>query len=85
MNTRSNDFVSENKLPGVVYGVDDDRNVLKLMVTVDLPVIEKELRRLGQKFENTIYEMTIQDEQQSELQKHLVVPRQTQLCGCKFH
>jgi hypothetical protein len=72
--------LSDNLVPGVVYGVDDDRNVLKIMVVADRPILEKQLRTFGRTFENTIHELFISGNEGSEHTKHLVLPRQTQFC-----
>lgn len=70
-------------VPGVLYGVDDDRNVLKSMVSVDKKTLVRELQERGKSFENTVYEVSISGEN-GTVSKHLVTPRQTQFCSCKF-
>jgi ribosomal protein L25 (general stress protein Ctc) len=70
-----------NSIPGVIYGVDDDRNVLKHMVTVDKKLLAKELRERGRSFENTLYEIVLETETGNT--SYVVVPRQTQFCPCK--
>jgi ribosomal protein L25 (general stress protein Ctc) len=32
------------KVPGVLYGVDEDQNVVKILVTVDEKAVSKEMR-----------------------------------------
>jgi hypothetical protein len=53
---------SGRRVPGVVYGVDNDGNVSKQLVTVHELDIERELRRVGMSFENTIYELVVKRE-----------------------
>lgn len=74
---------SENRLPGVIYGVDDDKNVLKVMVTVDTKEVKKQIRTLGRSFENTIHEIAVPIEGKPEPLKFQVVPRTTQFCARK--
>ncbi|RYG63531.1 hypothetical protein EON64_15765 [archaeon] len=71
-------FTLEKQVPGVVYGQDDDGNVLKRMVTVDKLALTRELGKQGKSFENTLYELEVQEEGQGT--RYLVVPRQVQLC-----
>lgn len=68
-------------MPGVVYGVDDDRNVLKRMITVEKNLLMKELRDKGRSFENTIYEIVVEDT--TGKSSYVVVPRQTAFCPCE--
>lgn len=75
---------TENRLPGVIYGVDDDKNVLKVMVTVDTKEVKKQIRTLGRSFENTIHEISVPIEGKPEPLKFQVVPRTTQFCARKF-
>eukprot|EP01033_Poteriospumella_lacustris_P016895 gene16896-12092_t len=71
----------QNRLPGVIYGVDDDKNVLKVMVTVDTKEVKKQIRTLGRSFENTIHEIAVPIEGKPEPLKFQVVPRTTQFCA----
>lgn len=71
-------------LPGVVYGIDDDKNVLKVMVSVDKTSVQNELRTNGKSFENTIYELSVKGEDTADPLKFVVVPRDTQFCARKF-
>ncbi len=71
-------------MPGVIYGVDDDKNVLKVMVTVDTKEVKKQIRTLGRSFENTIHEIAVPIEGKPEPLKFQVVPRTTQFCARKF-
>lgn len=61
------------KVPGVIYGVDEDQNVLKIMICVDSKLIMTEMRDKGKSLESTIYELHVDG------QKHLVTPRQLQI------
>ncbi len=63
-------------IPGVVYGQDDDKNVVKTLVGVDQKMLAKELREKGTTFENTLYELVVDGEHGP--MKVLVTPRQTQ-------
>ncbi len=72
-------YEADHIVPGVVYGLDDDRNVLKRMVAVDQKLLLKELRVRGASFENTIYEVVIKSETGSV--SYIATPRQTQLCA----
>ena len=81
-----------NLVPGVVYGNDEDNNVIKQMITIPQNELMRELRQKGVSFENTVYELTIKrtldsdasegtDAQQTPseiVSKFLVTPRQTQ-------
>ena len=64
----------EGVIPGVLYGLDDERNVLKRMVSVELKTIAKELRERKNSMENTIYRLRLDDGT-----AHLVTPRQLQV------
>ncbi len=79
---KSRELRSQNLVPGVLYGVDDDRNVLKTMVTIDSKLLMKEIETRGSSFENTVYELTMEGENGNT--KHLVTPRQTQFSSCKL-
>lgn len=57
-----------------MYGVDDDRNVVKTMCAVDKNIINKALREKGRSFENTLFELQLDDKT-----SHLVTPRQLQI------
>ena len=46
-------------IPGVIYGVDENRNIVKSMFTVKQKDLMRELRQNKQSFENTIYEVTL--------------------------
>ena len=68
------------QVPGVLYGVDEDQNVVKILVTVDEKAVSKEMRERGKSLESTIYELTLQSDGESGVtQKHLVTPRQLQV------
>lgn len=47
------------RIPGVVYGVDESKNIVKTMFTVAQKDLMRELRLKGQSFENTIYEISL--------------------------
>lgn len=77
--------IDDNVLPGVVYGVDSDRNILKILVKIDKEAVKTELRTNGKSFENTIYELSVEGENKSAPPlKFNVVPRNTQFCACKL-
>ncbi len=61
-------------IPGVVYGKDDDGNVLKVMVSVPIKDLVKELRKQGKSFENTIYRVVVQPTGE----QYITTPRQIQ-------
>lgn len=65
---------SSGLIPGVVYGVDEDRNVVKISVVTPVKELVKEMRVKGRSFENTLYEIIFEDGS-----KHVVTPRQLQL------
>jgi hypothetical protein len=71
---RSRQLRDQGRIPGVLYGLDDDRNVLKRMVSVDLKTIAAELRERKSSMENTIYRLRLDDGT-----THLVTPRQLQV------
>ena len=60
-------------VPGVLLGVDENRNVVKVLLQVDMIALNREIRKYGVSFENTIYELILNDE------KYLVTPRQLQV------
>lgn len=79
-NTRKNQRLRDSgRLPGVLYGVDEDKNVVKVNLTVDMKSVTRELRNLGESIENTIYELSLTDEITGEVSKHTVLPRQIPL------
>jgi large subunit ribosomal protein L25 len=79
-NTRKNQRLRDNgRLPGVLYGVDEDKNVVKMNLTVDTKAVNRELRALGDSIENTIYELNVVDESTGETTTHAVLPRQIPL------
>eukprot|EP00601_Ochromonadales_sp_CCMP2298_P004258 CAMPEP_0173181066 /NCGR_PEP_ID=MMETSP1141-20130122/7074_1 /TAXON_ID=483371 /ORGANISM="non described non described, Strain CCMP2298" /LENGTH=100 /DNA_ID=CAMNT_0014104005 /DNA_START=140 /DNA_END=438 /DNA_ORIENTATION=+ len=57
--SKSRRLRKEGLVPGVLYGVDQDRNVLKTLVTVPQKELMRELRARGKAFENTVYEITM--------------------------
>ena len=69
----------EGIIPGVLSGLDDERTVMKRMVSVELKTIAKELRERKNSMENTIYRLRLDDNT-----THLVTPRQLQVHPCKF-
>jgi len=66
-------------VPGVIYGVDEDQNVVKIMVTVDEKSVLTEMRVKGKSLESTIYELHVKSGDSGVAQKHLVTPRQLQV------
>lgn len=71
-------------IPGVLYGVDNDRNDMKQLVSVKKRDILKELRNRRDAFENTIYELVVEDDEGSS-NRHLVTPRQAQFNPSKCY
>lgn len=67
----------DGMVPGVVYGVDNDRNVVKRLVMIDRRSIMSALRKLGSSFENTVHEVSIGGGINAE--KYLVTMCNTQL------
>lgn len=55
---------TEKRVPGVIYGSDADRNVVKQLVTVHQNDLTTQLRQTGMSFENTVYELVIKRELQ---------------------
>ena len=76
---KSRSLRDQGKIPGVFYGLDEEKNVLKRMVTVDMKIIAAELRERKNSFENTIYRLRLDDNT-----THYVTPRQLQVHPCKF-
>ena len=67
-------------LPGTPYThINYQPRNLRIPVQTDLKQIEKELQRLGRKFESTCYELLLDDNT-----KHYVFPRQVQINPCKY-
>jgi ribosomal protein L25 (general stress protein Ctc) len=66
----------EGKIPGVLYGVDKDRNVVKVLIYTELKEIEREVRIRGAALENTIYDLVV------EGNVHKVIPRQIHFNPC---
>jgi ribosomal protein L25 (general stress protein Ctc) len=71
------------RIPGVLYGVDDDKNELKTLILVDQKSLARELREKGSTFENTVYELNVESETYS--MKVLATPRQTQFDPSKYY
>ena len=69
----------QNQVPGVLYGLDDEKNVLKRMIMVDMKSIEREMRNRKSSFENTLYELKLSDDT-----SYQVTPRQLQVHPCKY-
>ena len=64
----------EGSTPGVIYGKDENNNVLKVCVLMDEIRLTAEIRRRGIVFENTLYEVSLENGL-----KYLAIPRQLQL------
>lgn len=77
-------FLLAGLVPGVLYGLDDDRNVLKAMVTIDQKTLLQEIKKRGRSFENTVYHAEVRDENDQTIMKYPVTPCQTQFCARKF-
>jgi len=78
------------RVPGVIYGLDEDQNVVKIMITMDEKLILGEMRSKGKSFESTIYELHVKEGGDvgagevgavgtGRTQKHIVTPRQLQV------
>ena len=68
------------KVPGVIYGIDEDQNVVKITIMVDEKDILTQIRERGMSLESTIYELHVKSEGASGgIQKHIVTPRQLQM------
>lgn len=84
---KSRSLRRDGLVPGVLYGLDDDKNVLKTLVSVDQTKLLKELREKQTAFENTVYELVLHnkssncndEDELTSTAKYLVTPRQTQL------
>jgi ribosomal protein L25 (general stress protein Ctc) len=61
------------RVPGIVYGRDQNHNQVKISITVDMLAIIREVRKHALSFENTLYELKIQNE------SYLCTPRQLQV------
>ena len=78
-------------IPGVVYGYDDDWNILNIKVTTNWKVLDKELRTRGRTFENTLFDLTVVDDtpEKNVIAKYPVTPRDTTFnaskCPLKIH
>eukprot|EP01041_Mallomonas_annulata_P007967 gene7967-16309_t len=71
---KSRELRKSGLIPGVVYGVDEDRNIVKFAITTPISEIRKELRIKGRSVENTLYNIVLDNGS-----THLVTPRQIQL------
>ena len=60
-------------MTGVIYGTDRNRNRVKISIILDRLAINREVRKLGYSFENTIYKLTVNEE------SYIVTPRQLQI------
>lgn len=80
------------RIPGVIYGQDEDQNVFKIMVSVDEKHILTEMRERGRSLESTIYQLQVHDAapvpgeeapagstSSGRVTTHLVTPRQLQM------
>ena len=63
----------------MLYGTDDDGNVLKRMISIDKKELAREMRERERSFENTIYELKLSDNT-----THVVTPRQLQVNPRKY-
>ena len=70
---KSRQLRAQKIVPGVYYGKDENRNIIKVPIQVDMIALSREIRKFGISFENTVYELLLNDE------KHLVTPRQLQV------
>lgn len=74
-------------LPGVLYGSDNDFNVMKHTIKISQKDVMRELRIRGPSFENTVYNLTVKKEldelnedntpKTEVVVQYLVTPRQT--------
>jgi len=79
--------VPDATLPGVLYGSDNDFNVMKHTIKISQKDVMRELRIRGASFENTVYNLTVKkelDEMNEDntpktevVVQYLVTPRQT--------
>ena len=65
-------------VPGVIYGENDDKQNLKILVQVNRIEFEQQLRAKGASIENTIYNIKLDNGE-----TYPVVPRQIQFNPCK--
>eukprot|EP01038_Epipyxis_sp_PR26KG_P004081 gene4081-5827_t len=63
----------DSAIPGVIYGTDENRNKLKVLVTIECKDILKQLRLTHKSFENTVFKLIGEDGT-----SYLATPRQTQ-------
>jgi ribosomal protein L25 (general stress protein Ctc) len=66
-------------VPGVLYGVDEDNNVVKTMIHVKLRALEKEIRERKTSLECTVFKLKLDDNTE-----HIVTPRQLQIHPCMY-
>mmetsp|Transcript_24493 Transcript_24493/g.40837 ORF Transcript_24493/g.40837 Transcript_24493/m.40837 type:complete len:257 (+) Transcript_24493:84-854(+) len=93
--SKSRKLRKEGLVPGVLYGMDQDRNVLKSLIAIDQKELLRELRVRGSSFENTLYEIQTDGVTVHAIgktvsrtpsagnrngEKFLVTPRQAQFC-----
>ena len=69
----------DSAIPGVIYGTDENRNKLKVLVTVECKEILKQLRLTHKSFENTVFKLIGEDGT-----SYLATPRQTQFSSRKI-
>jgi len=76
MKTRQNQKMRDSgRIPGVLYGKDQNGRVLKQLISVETKALSREIRSRGVTLENTVFELNVMDEDGTET-KHAVAPRQ---------
>jgi hypothetical protein len=72
-------------IPGVFYGIDDDKNVIKINIQIDGDRLQSELKSRGSTFENIVYDLVVKGGDGSEVARYPAVARSTAFASCEFH
>lgn len=71
---RSRELRKNGLIPGVLYGIDEDHNVVKFPIVTPIRDIVREMRTKGLSLENSLYTITLDNGT-----NHVVTPRQLQI------
>jgi ribosomal protein L25 (general stress protein Ctc) len=71
---KSRKLREKGRVPGVLYGADDNKNLAKYLVTIDSKDVTSLMRKKKHSLENTLCHLVLDDGS-----KHVVLPRQLQV------
>jgi hypothetical protein len=77
-------FFVAHVIPGVFYGIDDDKNVIKINIQINGDQLQNELKSRGSTFENIVYDLVVKGGDGSEVARYPAVARNTAFASCEF-